>query len=112
MPDAMKQAAPAGRLAGLGRLWRGELPLDEAFWTWATLGGLIVNVASVALMVALLMAERRLAALIVGHIVSIPYNFAAVVVVWRAAGRYRGPRIWAVLARVAAVLGLGALSIL
>lgn len=27
-------------------LWRGDLPLADAFWTWTVFGGLIVNIAT------------------------------------------------------------------
>ena len=30
----------------LRRLWRGDIPLEEAFWTYAVLGGIAVNVAT------------------------------------------------------------------
>ena len=30
-------------MAALLRLWRGDLPLATAFWSWAVTGGLLVN---------------------------------------------------------------------
>ena len=67
----------------LGRLWRGELPLESAFWNWAVLGGLIVNVVSSVLFLFLLTAEQPIVALLVGYGLSIPYNILATVGVWR-----------------------------
>jgi hypothetical protein len=98
-------------LSPLGRLWRGELPLADAFWTWAVLVALLVNGATTAGFVALIMAGWPVAALIVGYAFSVPYNVVAGVGVWRSAARYDGPPYWAMLARVLAVLGLTLLSL-
>lgn len=86
-------------LTSLGRLWRGELLLIEAFWTWAVLGALLLWLAGLALVAAGL------------GIVSFPvrialsvYCIAAARGVWRSAGNYRGPRRWAVLARTVSAI--------
>ncbi|MDH3738034.1 MAG: hypothetical protein OER92_02490, partial [Alphaproteobacteria bacterium] len=60
----------------IGRLWRGELALDKAFWDWAVIGGLIINVGSSALFLFLVMADNVVLALIVGYAFSVPYNIA------------------------------------
>lgn len=96
---------------GLRRLWKGELALRDAFWGWAVLGGLIVNGVSSGLFLALIAADRPIAALIAGYSFSVPYNVVAAVGVWRSAGRYEGERRWADLARIATVLGMVLLSI-
>lgn len=95
----------------LRRLWRGDLPLAEAFWKWAVLGGLIVNGVTTALFVALIIADRPVAAVAAGYAFSVPYNILAAVAVWRSAGAYTGGRRWADLARIVAVVGLALLSI-
>lgn len=94
-----------------GRLWRGELALDNAFWGWAVLGGLAVNVATSAAFAFLIIAERPVVALLIGYGLSLPYNLVATVGVWRSADRYAGDRQWADLARIATVIGMIALSI-
>lgn len=95
----------------LGRLWRGELPLESAFWNWAVLGGLVVNVVSSVLFLFLIMAEQLIAAFFVGYALSIPYNILATVGVWRSADRYEGERRWADLARIVTLVGMTLLSI-
>jgi hypothetical protein len=85
-------------------LWLGELPLSEAFWTWAITVGLLVNVTTSALFLVLITADRPLAALLLGYALSVPYNVLAVVGVWRSAGRYPGPARHADLARVVTVI--------
>jgi hypothetical protein len=84
-------------------LWRGDLPLDEAFWTWAIIVGLAVNLSSSGAFLALMVADRPWAALAVGYGPSVPYNVLAVVGVWRAAARYRGEAAHAMMARVVTV---------
>ena len=98
-------------MKGVGRLWSGELPLQEAFWTWAVVVGLVINVTTSVLFLALMLADWPIAALVLGYGFSVPYNVIAVVGVWRSADRYPGDRRWADLARIAVVLGMVLLSI-
>ena len=98
-------------MAKLRSLWLGELPLGEAFWTWAIGIGLLVNVTTSALFLALITADRPWAALFVGYALSVPYNVVAVVGVWRSAARYKGPAGHAELARIATVIVMLLLSL-
>ncbi|MCG8542881.1 MAG: hypothetical protein MJE12_01600 [Alphaproteobacteria bacterium] len=93
------------------RLWHGEIPLPDAFWNWAVIGGLLVNIASSILFLYLVTADRPVAALIVGYAPSIPYNVLVTVAVWRSAERYEGERKWADLARTVTVIGMVLLSV-
>ena len=93
------------------RLWQGELALENAFWNWAVFGGLIINLASSAFFLFLILAERPVWAFIAGYALSVPYNFIATVGVWRSAGRYAGDRRWADLARIATIIGMTLLSV-
>ncbi len=76
-------------MSALGRLWRGELPLAQAFWTWAVLGALLVNGATSLAFLTLLSHGWTWAALLVGYGLSVPYNLVALVGVWGAAERDR-----------------------
>ncbi len=95
----------------LCRLWHGELALHNAFWNWAIFGGLIINVASSALFLFLIMADRPISAFIVGYAFSVPYNVVVSVGVWRSAERYAGERRWADLAQIVTVIGMVLLSV-
>jgi hypothetical protein len=95
----------------LGRLWRGDLPLPEAFWTWAVAGGLAVNLLSILALLILVTRDQPVAALVAGHAVSLPYNIVVGVGVWRSAGRYGGPPHWARAARIVTLVGLTLLSL-
>lgn len=95
----------------LKKLWRGEVALAKAFWTWAVLGGLLVNGATTLLFLALTVRDLPILALIVGYVLSVPYNLLAMVGVWRAADRHSGDRAWAETARVIALVGLIVLTL-
>ena len=68
----------------LRRLWLGEVPLSEAFWNWAVIGGLIVNLSTSFLSLVLITLGHPISALIIGHGIAAPYNLIASVGVWRA----------------------------
>jgi hypothetical protein len=95
----------------LRALWFGDLPLGEAFWTYAVSIGLAVNLITSLLFLVLLSWDRPLAALFVGYAVSVPYNVVALVGVWRSAARYQGERIHADLARIVTLIGMVLLSL-
>lgn len=103
-------------IAGLVRLWRGELPLDDAFWNYAVIGGIAVNVVTSLASLILFASDQTVAALLVGYGLSLPYNVTAVVGVWRSAARgavdrSESDRRRADLYRVVTLVGLTALSI-
>ena len=97
-------------MAKLRSLWLGDLPLGDAFWTWAIAIGLLVNLTTSALFLVLITADQPWAALFVGYALSVPYNVVAVVGVWRSAARYQGPAGHAELARFATVIVMVLLS--
>ena len=95
----------------LRALWSGDLPLGEAFWTYAVGVGLAVNLITSLLFLVLISWDRPLAALFVGYALSVPYNVVALVGVWRSAARYEGARIHADLARIVTLVGMVLLSL-
>ena len=80
-------------------LWTGALPLGEAFWWYAVGYGLVLNLITSLLFLALLTRDTGAAALVLVFLLPIPYNLMVVVGVWRSANCYAGPRKWADLAR-------------
>jgi hypothetical protein len=57
------------------------------------------------------MADRPIAAFILGYALSVPYNILVTVGVWRSAERYTGERRWADLARIVTIAGMILLSV-
>ena len=88
----------------LHSLWLGKLPLGEAFWTWAVCVGILVNLTTSALFLAMIAADLPWAALFFGYGLSVPYNVLAVVGVWRSAGRHQGAASHADLARIVTII--------
>ncbi len=99
MPDAIR------------RLWRGEMPLAEAFWTWAVVGGLLVNGGTTALSLVLVERDLPILAIAGGYLLSVPYNILAIVGVWRSADHHPGDSRHAETARVVTLVGLILLSL-
>ncbi len=95
----------------LHRLWSGGLPLGEAFWTYAVVGGLAVNLITSLLFLILIAADRPVAALVVGYGLPVPYNVVALVGVWRAAERHAGDPALATWARVVTLIGMVLLTL-
>ncbi|WP_333835153.1 hypothetical protein [Rubrimonas sp.] len=86
------------------RLWRGELPLGEAYWTHAVLGVAAANLLATALALLLLAREVHPAAALAVWFAPVPYVLAAVVGVWRSADRAAAGPTTAALARWTAAL--------
>ena len=95
----------------IARLWRGELDLPDAFWNWAVLGGLLVNMISSLLFIILLLNDQLIAAIIVGYGFSLPYNILVLIGVWRSAEHYEGDPKWAEYARMVMIIAVVLLSI-
>jgi hypothetical protein len=74
-------------------------------------GAIVVNVATAIGFLVLLSQGRTVAAMLVGYLISVPYNLVAAVGVWRSAGRYAGPPALAAAARAITVVVLGILSL-
>jgi hypothetical protein len=95
----------------LKALWRGDMRLGEAFWTWAVLGGLFVNVSTSIAFLILITNDQPIPALLVGYGIPVPYNVVALVGVWRSAARHDGSALEADLARGASAVLLAVLSV-
>lgn len=91
-------------MRALRRLWAGEVPLARAFWEYAVVYGFVLNLFTTIASFALLTTDAPAAFGLAAFFLPMPYNLFVLVVVWRAAGRYGGPRHWASFARVAVVL--------
>ncbi|MGE0564659.1 MAG: hypothetical protein AB7O50_09110 [Pseudolabrys sp.] len=98
-------------MGALSRLWRGEVPLAQAFWHWAVLGGIIVNLSTTIAFLVLIMHGQIAAAFVAGYAFSVPYNIIVAVGVWRSAAHYEGDRRLADLARIVTVIGMAVLSV-
>ena len=101
----------ADGMTKLQSLWQGDLPLDEAFWTWVIGVGVLVNLITSGLSLILIAAERPWEVLFVGYVLSVSYNAVATVGVWRSAARHEGDPDQANLARLVTVAVMSVLTV-
>ncbi len=94
----------------MARLWRGDLPLADAFWNWAVIGGLVVNIFTSLAFIVLIANDRPWLAVVAGYAPSLPYNLVVTVGVWRSAARHEGDPRHADLARIVTVVSMIVLS--
>ncbi len=78
-------------LTSLKRFWRGEVPLRQAFWGYAVVYGLTVDLACAALALLLYLALDAPYAAAAVHFAPVPYYILAFIGVWRSADRHAGP---------------------
>jgi len=96
----------------IARHWRGDLSLARSYWlNGAVIFGLGVNVLAVVAITLTAFAFQDnhgvlLLAVLSEILLQVTVYAWALVGIWRAAGRYRGPRVWAILARVFIVLSV------
>jgi hypothetical protein len=83
----------------VARLWRGEVPLRTAFWEYAIVYGLVINVLSVGGAFVSHAVGAPMAITATLFLLHIPYTLLVTVAVWRSARRYAGHQLWADLAR-------------
>ena len=85
------------------KLINGDFGLAKTYWLYGVVVGIVINIA-VNILPSLGVLVLVLAATTV-------YQAVVLIGIWRAANRYQGRTLWAVLAKVATVLGwLGLLA--
>ena len=100
----MTEERKTHRFMVLHALWRGEIPLGQAFWWYAVVVGSLLNLVTTILFMALASVQAPAVLSIAAFLLPVPYNLFILVAVWRSAGRYEGPPERALLARILTVL--------
>ena len=93
-------------------MWRGQMPLSRAFWTFAVLFGTVMNLVATGLMFAAMAAGVPAGLALLFHFLPLPYNTLALVSVWRSASTYGGPRYLAAAAQLAAAVWFAAMIVM
>lgn len=91
-------------VAALSALWKGELPLSQAFWEYAIAYGTIANIAATVAAIAAATAGLPDVVAIAIFLLPLPYILVAVIGIVRSANRYQWPRHWAGMAKVAVIV--------
>jgi len=77
--------------------------MARVFWEYAIGFGTLANLITTALAFGTYLATGSVLLGVIIFLLPLPYNVLIVVAVWRSANRYRGPPIWAMLARIVVV---------
>ena len=83
----------------LSDLWNGRVELGRVFWEYAIVYGTIFNLITTLAALAAFAGDWPDAIALAIFFLPAPYNLLMIISVWRSAGRYAGPTIWAALAR-------------
>lgn len=88
----------------LRQAWAGRVRLWIAYWILGVAG----NMAFVAVLAAIWLStgDRLKVLLILVWLASLAWFVFIFGAIWRAAGAYDGPRIWAILARAGVLVGI------
>src|SRR5690349_2106464 len=97
-----KPASPTA-IADWKRLWVGDIPLSTAFWTYAVIYGIVLNLVCTLLgLILYLLTDNAFLAFLM-HLLPLPYMAFATVGVWRSADRTREAGVMPMLAKAGSV---------
>ncbi len=85
-------------------LWRGDMELGRAFWTYAVTVGTLVHLLATLVAFIVLAADGPGWLAVAIFLSPAPYTLLAVVGVWRSAARHKGDARWADAARIGVVI--------
>ena len=93
--------------ASLKALWLGQLPLREAFWRYAIIYDLILNLAATLAALTVILADSPIAFAFIVHFLPLSYSLFAATGTWRSADRYDGSPSFANAVKVVIILWVG-----
>ncbi len=96
MDDDVQMLLKSSEKDPFRKLLDGDFGLRTTYWSFGVGVGLIIGLTAGLIGV--------IKPFVVAHAI---YSVPLTIGIWRAAGKYAGPKIWAVLAKVAAVVGVG-----
>ena len=94
-------------LTSLKALWRGQLPLREAFWRYAITYDLILNLAATIAALTLILRDAPITLAVIIHFLPLPYSLFAATGAWRSADRYDGNPSFANVVKVVIIIWVG-----
>lgn len=83
------------------KLTRGYYGLPKTYWLFGALGNLLLLFP-----IAVAVAAESMPILVLAIIASVVYSLAVLVGIWKASDKYLGPKLWAVLAKIAVIFGI------
>ena len=95
--DTLKSSSPGKESGFFRKLANGDFGLAKTYWLYGVLVGIVVSIISNAI--------TSVGGFVILMLAHMAYSILVIKGTWRAADRYQGPHRWAVLAKIAAVLG-------
>jgi hypothetical protein len=89
-------------------LWRGDVPLVKTYWLYGFFGWNLLG-AALAVLEQSFPSPLPLSGAFILLLVSffaLAYWVLTIVAIWRSASKYKGNSLWALLARLAVVIGV------
>lgn len=80
-----------------GKLANGDFGLAKTYWLYWVVVGIVVNIISNVV--------TSIGVLVILMLVYTAYAIPVIMGTWRAANKYQGSKIWAILAKIVIVLG-------
>ena len=82
------------------RFWDGQLSLPMSYWGVGVGIGMLYTFLVLIIILGLGMSDDAMWGFV------IPFQIYTVVGIWRSSDKYKGPKFWAILAKIAVVLGI------
>lgn len=92
----------------LKQLWLGEVPLARTYWVFGVLIGALFSIAAVTIEFNYIEIYKSFGNIPTYSLLTAQYTYFPFiyVAIWRSSNKYTGPNHWAVLAKIAVVLGV------
>ena len=82
------------------RFWNGQLSLPMSYWGVGIGLGIVYGFIIAIITIGLGMSDDAMWGFI------IPFQIYTVVGIWRSSDRYKGPKFWAILAKIMIIIGI------
>ena len=80
--------------------FEGKLSLPHSYWIFGIVYSLVVGLVIAIFVIGLGMPDRTV------NVLAFPWLIYIAVGVWRSSDKYKGPKIWSILAKIAVVLSV------
>ena len=82
------------------RFWNGQISLPMSYWGVGIGLGIVYGFIIAIITIGLGMSDDAMWGFI------IPFQIYTVVGIWRSSDRYKGPKFWAILAKIMIIIGI------
>ena len=82
------------------KFFDGELSLPHSYWLVGIVYSIVVGILAAIIILSLSLPEKTLSVLILPWIIFVSIG------IWRSSDKYKGPKFWAILAKIAVVISI------